>query len=34
MTMITDGAKAKNVEETLQVRDLAELVADRLKTEA
>ncbi len=34
MTMITDGAKAKNVEETLQVRDLAELVADRLKAEA
>jgi Fe-S oxidoreductase len=31
MTMITDGAKAKDVEETLQVRDLAELVADRLK---
>ncbi len=34
MTMITDGTKTKDVEETLRVRDLAELVADRLKTEA
>jgi Fe-S oxidoreductase len=33
MTMITDGTKAKDVEETLRVRDLAELVADRLKAE-
>jgi Fe-S oxidoreductase len=31
MTMVTDGTKTKNVEETVQVRDLAELVADRLK---
>jgi Fe-S oxidoreductase len=34
MTMITDGTKTKNVEESVQVRDLAELVADRLKTDA
>lgn len=31
MTMITDGTKAKDVEETLRVQDLAELVADRLQ---
>lgn len=30
MTMLTDGTKAKNVEETLKVKDLAELVAERL----
>ena len=34
MTMLTDGAKTKNVDETLEVRDLAELVADRLKADA
>jgi Fe-S oxidoreductase len=31
MTMITDGTKAKNVEGTVQVKDLAELVAERLQ---
>jgi Fe-S oxidoreductase len=31
MTMITDGTKAKNVEEDLRVADLAELVAERLR---
>jgi Fe-S oxidoreductase len=31
MTMITDGTKAKGVDETVRVRDLAELVAERLK---
>jgi Fe-S oxidoreductase len=30
MTMLTDGTKAKNVEETLKVKDVAELVAERL----
>jgi hypothetical protein len=30
MTMITDGTKAKNAEESLKVKDLAELVAERL----
>jgi hypothetical protein len=30
MTMLTDGTKARNAEERLQVRDLAELVAERL----
>jgi Fe-S oxidoreductase len=30
MTMITDGVKAKDIEESLRVKDLAELVADRL----
>lgn len=30
MTMLTDGTKAKNVEESVKVRDLAELVAERL----
>jgi len=30
MTMLTDGTKAKEAEERLQVRDLAELVAERL----
>jgi Fe-S oxidoreductase len=30
MTMMTDGTKAKNVEGSLQVKDLAELVAERL----
>jgi Fe-S oxidoreductase len=30
MTMITDGTKAKGVDETVQVKDLAELVAERL----
>ena len=34
MTMITDGTKAKNVEESVQVKDLAEIVADRLKPDA
>jgi Fe-S oxidoreductase len=34
MTMITDGTKTKNVEESVQVKDLAELVADRLKMDA
>jgi Fe-S oxidoreductase len=34
MTMITDGTKAKDVEESVQVKDLAELVADRLKADA
>jgi Fe-S oxidoreductase len=31
MTMITDGTKAKNAEGALQVKDLAELVAERLR---
>jgi Fe-S oxidoreductase len=31
MTMITDGTKAKDVEEKVRVRDLAELVAERLR---
>ena len=31
MTMMTDGTKAKNVEGSVQVKDLAELVAERLK---
>jgi Fe-S oxidoreductase len=31
MTMLTDGTKAKNVEESVQVKDLAELVAERLR---
>jgi hypothetical protein len=30
MTMLTDGTKATNAEERLHVRDLAELVAERL----
>jgi len=30
MTMLTDGTKARNAEETLKVKDLAELVAERL----
>ena len=34
MTMITDGTKAKNVEGAVQVKDLAELVAERLRPEA
>jgi Fe-S oxidoreductase len=34
MTMMTDGTKAKNVEDSVQVRDLAELVAERLRTGA
>ncbi|MGE0454069.1 MAG: (Fe-S)-binding protein [Vicinamibacteria bacterium] len=34
MTMLTDGTKAKNVEETVQVKDLAELVAERLAPQA
>jgi Fe-S oxidoreductase len=34
MTMITDGTKAKNVDETLKVKDLAELVAERLAPSA
>jgi Fe-S oxidoreductase len=32
MTMLTDGTKAKGVDETVRVKDLAELVADRLQT--
>jgi len=31
MTMITDGTKAKDVEGTVRVKDVAELVADRLR---
>ncbi len=31
MTMMTDGTKAKNVEGSVQVKDLAELVAERLQ---
>ncbi len=31
MTMLTDGTKAKNVEGSVHVRDLAELVAERLR---
>jgi Fe-S oxidoreductase len=31
MTMMTDGTKAKDVEGSLQVKDLAELVAERLR---
>ena len=34
MTMITDGTKAKNVEQTVQVKDVAELVAERLRAGA
>lgn len=34
MTMITDGTKAKDVEESVRVKDLAEIVADRLKADA
>ena len=34
MTMISDGTKAKNVDETVQVKDLAEIVAERLKADA
>jgi Fe-S oxidoreductase len=34
MTMLTDGTKARNVEDSLQVKDLAELVAERLRPEA
>jgi Fe-S oxidoreductase len=33
MTMLTDGTKAKGVDETVQVKDLAELVAERLRTQ-
>jgi Fe-S oxidoreductase len=31
MTMLTDGTKAKDVEGSVRVRDLAELVAERLR---
>ena len=34
MTMMTDGTKAKNVEDSVKVKDLAELVAERLRPEA
>jgi Fe-S oxidoreductase len=34
MTMITDGTKAKGVEQTVQVKDVAELVAARLRARA
>jgi Fe-S oxidoreductase len=30
MTMITDGTKAKDIEDDLQVKDIAELIAERL----
>jgi len=33
MTMMTDGIKAKDVEGSLQAKDLAELVAERLRAE-
>ena len=33
MTMMTDGTKAKDVEASLRVRDLAELVAERLRAD-
>jgi Fe-S oxidoreductase len=33
MTMMTDGTKAKDVEASLRVRDLAELVAGRLRVD-
>jgi Fe-S oxidoreductase len=33
MTMMTDGTKAKDVEGSVRVRDLAELVAERLRAE-
>ena len=31
MTMMTDGTKAKGVDERVEVKDLAELLAERLK---
>jgi len=31
MTMMTDGTKAKGVDEQVKVKDLAELVAERLR---
>jgi Fe-S oxidoreductase len=34
MTMLTDGTKAKNVDEKVAVKDLAELVAERLATKS
>jgi Fe-S oxidoreductase len=34
MTMMTDGTKAKDVEGSVKVKDLAELVAERLRPEA
>ena len=34
MTMMTDGTKAKGVDEKVKVKDLAELVAERLQTKA
>ena len=34
MTMLTDGTKAKEVDESLKVKDLAELVAERLSERA
>ena len=34
MTMMTDGTKAKGVDESVKVKDLAELVAERLRTQA
>ncbi len=34
MTMMTDGTKAKGVDEQVKVKDLAELVAERLRTQA
>ena len=33
MTMMTDGTKAKGVDEQVKVKDLAELVAERLKAQ-
>ena len=32
MTMMTDGIKAKGVDDKVKVKDLAELVAERLQT--
>jgi len=34
MTMMTDGTKAKGVDETVKVKDLAEIVAERLRKES
>lgn len=34
MTMITDGTKAKNVEDDVKVKDIAELIAERLDESA
>jgi hypothetical protein len=34
MTMMTDGTKAKGVDEQVKVKDLAELVAERLSVQS